>query len=631
MLTQKIAIVVAVAAALSGCGSVSEVRNRIDVAGPAAARAFEQPLQVDEQPRVVEMRGTRLPVSELALVSKAGGWLRTIRFGLNAPRPVSVSSAVAQLGAKGVNIASDLPLDKYTYTGTINETDADSALRQLLGSVGLDYQIDDVRKLVVIKPLSSRTWYLDIGRRTSSYTSPGMQGVSSVNSGNSNGANAQSGVPGGAGQGGQAGLAGGGQGNNVGQNGSGTGLGTNASSQGQASGGATGVSSSENFWSALETELGKRLSVMIPAASTSQAMPTPNSMPQPFVPALQAMQGTPIQMLNQIPQAAPMQTIGAQDGNGAELYVRKKIGDYAVNPETGAITVQAPQWVLRDLDLYLKRVQQMYHSELTFLGELILVSSSDANSEGLDIQEFAKFASGRYGAVLSNGALGGVTISFPNGVIPQVAASAQSVAGPLLGITSPKDGLQVFNNYLKTLGKFSVKQTPILTTTSGVPGQVSNRAPMYYNTVSQTAAAGNTGAAQTATTNTLQQKNFGTLLKINPRFDIATGLVRAQVDIGNVVFAGTQNIQQVVSVGNSVQTIIQAIPLEKNFDYSGEALLRDGDLIIVGGQAEETLQTDESGLPSGGSLPMGGIFGTKKSTNTRNTYYFALHVSIKKR
>jgi type II secretory pathway component GspD/PulD (secretin) len=638
MLTKKISVL-AVSLALSACGSVSEVRKQIIDAEPVAKRALQEPMHVDEQPRVVEMRGTMLPVTESAAAQKNGAWLRTIRFGLNAPRPVSLSAAVTQMGSKGINVSSDLPLDRYTFTGVINETDAEAALRQLLGSIGLDYYIDDQRKLVTIKPMASRTWYLpNIGRRTASYSSPGVQGVSSSSSNSPNGQNGQNGQSGASGaiQGTQANSGAGGQGNGAAQNGAGgNGQGGSGGSQGQASNsggsGTTGVSSSENFWSSLDTELRNRLSVMVPTGSNAQSSGMSIGGGQPLVPALQAMQGAPIQSLNQmVPQANPMQGDSAKDGS-PELYVKKKIGDHTVNPDTGAVWIQAPHWVLREMDVYIKRVQQMYDSEMSFQGELVLVSSTDDNSEGLDIQEFARFASGRFGAVLANNAMGGVTISFPNGVIPQVSANAQAVAGPLLGITSPKDGLQVFNNYLKAVGKFSVKQTPILTTTNGVPGQVNNKTPIYFNSVSQSAAAGNTGAAQTATTNTLQRKDFGTVLRINPRYDIVTGLVRAQVDIDNTVFAGNQNVPQVVSVGNSVQTVNQLIPLDKNFGYNGEALLRDGDLIILGGQSEDTLQTDESGIPGGGAVPLGGIFGTKKSSNARNTYYFALHVSVKKR
>lgn len=620
MIAKNLMVVAIAGVFVSGCGSVALVRRDIDRAQPVAAQVISKPLQLVEVPRVTERRGTMLTAAEITSSRDGSAWLKSIKLSLDASRPISLSQAISQLGAKGINISSDLPLDGVTFSGTINLTDAESAIRQLLGSSGLDYKVDEARRLVVIKPLASRTWYLNLGKRVSSYASSGMSDPSSNNSSASTSSSSSSlgSSPGPAGVGTQQpGATGAGQ--QPGSQGA-------SGSQGSSSGtGSTGVSATEDFWGALAAELTSRLNVLVPGSVAQTGAP---GGVQPIVPAIQPMGAFQFQPMNPAPYGAGVQ--GGQGGSGGQIYSKKQIGSFSLNPETGSITVQAPHWVLSDLDLYIKRVQQMYNTDLAFVGELVLVSNSDANSEGFDIQSFAKFASGRYGALLSNSPLGGVTFNFPNGNIPSVTAGAQGVGGALLGVSSAKDGLQVFNDYLGQLGKFAIKQRPVVTTTSGVPGQFSSMSPMYYNTVSQSAAAGNTGAAQVATTNTLSQKNFGTTLKVYPRFDMATGLVRAEVSIANVIFAGNQSVQQLVSAGNSVQAVTQTIPLEKFFNVSGEALFRDGDLVIVGGQAETTLQTSENGLPTGG-VPIGGIFGTKTSTNSGGTYYFALQVSVKKR
>lgn len=621
----KVGAVVVATSFIGGCGSVEKVRKSIDGEQPIAAHALSTPMHLQEAPRVREMQGTMLTASELSVARDGGAWLKSIHVGIDAARPISLTQAVAQLAAKGVNISSDLPLDGVMFSGTINQTDAESALRQLLGSTGLDYRVDDIRKLVVIKPLASRTWYLNLGNRRSSYASSGAMDAGSGAQSNSNSTSSSSQPS----TGGASGASSGQSAGSSGQSPSGQGQANAPQSSSSAGAAGTGVSSSEDFWAALATELGNRLTVLVPATMGKKASQDMQQS-QAFVPALQAMQGMPVQQaFNQIPQINGMQGIQS-NADAGQIYTKKQIGAYSLNPETGAISVQAPHWVLSDLDIYLKRVQQMYNTDLTFVGELVLVSNTDAHSEGFDIQSFAKFVGGRYGALISNSPLGGVTVNFPNGSIPSVNAGSQTVGGALLGVQSAKDGLQIFNSYLAQMGKFAIKQRPVITTTSGVPGQFSTLTPMYYNTVSQTAAAGNTGAATQATTNTLSQKNFGTTLKVYPRFDMATGLVRAQISVANVIFAGNQSVQQLVSAGNGVQAVTQTIPLEKFFNVSGEALLRDGDLIIVGGQAETTLQSAENGLPIG-ETPVGGIFGTKTSTNAGGTYYFALQVAVKKR
>jgi len=174
-------------------------------------------------------------------------------------------------------------------------------------------------------------------------------------------------------------------------------------------------------------------------------------------------------------------------------------------------------------------------------------------------------------------------------------------------------------------------QKPMITTTSGVPGVFSKKLITYYNTVSQQAAAGGTGSAATATTNILNQVELGTDLRINPRIDIASGLVRAQISLNQAIQSGSLTIQQTVNNGVSVSSIPTTIPLITKQNVSAEVLLRDGDLVILGGQQEENLQTNSNGLPGDEGPVSGGVLGVRNATSDIQTYYFAMRVSVKKR
>jgi len=622
----------------AGCGTVAKVRDEIEQQQPAARSAMSTPVQLAPQSRVTVVKGAMLPVSEVS-TAKSSTWLKSIVVSIDASgrTPMTLSQVVSQLAGKGLNVTSDLPLDSFTFSGTVNSTDAESALRLILGSVGLDYQADDARRLVYIKPMASRTWYINLGNRQSSYSSNGTTtsnndtaGGSSNNSNGSsnNGSQSQ--------QGGQFGAS---SSSSNSQNSASGNSGSNSQS-GQSGGSSngqqlsngntnyTGVSSADNFWQSLANELNRRLSVMVPSSRAQQARQMESGLPP--LPALPGVNGpTQAPFMPTMPQVAALPT--STNGSSTELYVSKQVGTYALNPETGAITVQAPHWILNDLNQYMKRVQEMYNTELTFTGELVLVTSNRDDSEGFDIQSFAKFANGRYGAVVSNNGLGGVTVSFPgSGLIPSVAAGAQTVSGGLLGIVSKLDGVQIFNAYLEDLGKVAVLQRPVLTTNSGVPGEFEKITPKYYNLVSQQAASAGTGSAVQATTNTLVQKDFGTQLRINPRYDFSTGLIRAQISMKNVIPAGSQTIPQTINTGSGSQTVLSTIPLDTRLNISGEALMRDGDLIIVGGQTEDSQQTSENGLPTSGA-PISGVFGRKNATTNRGTYYFALQVKVNRR
>jgi hypothetical protein len=634
------ALPVCMAVTLAGCGTVREARDEVTSQQPIARKAMAEPLVFADGPAVVERKGRMLTATAVTYQKNTGVWLRSVMVDVNAGSPTALSQIVAQFAAKGVNVTSDLPLDNVTFVGRVNRTDAESALRLVLGSSGLDYDVDDQRRIVTIKPISSRTWYINLGNRRSAFSTAGTQGTVGGNAPQSGGTDGPSGQGQQGNQSGQAGQTGGvaqNTGNTSGVQGTGTGQSNASGSQisstsGSENLGNIGSSNNEDFWGSLSRELTSRLQVLVPvpkgAVNRGNAMAV--GAPLPALPGLPMPAGLPTQ-LNPALQAPAMPT--GQPGEGAsavaDLYVSKKIGTFALNPETGAITVQAPHWVLSELDTYFTRTAKMFNTLVSFEGRLVLVSNGRNKKEAFDIQRFAQFASGRYGAIISNNGLGGVTVGFqPGTTIPTVSAGNQDVGGALLGIVSAKDGLQIFNDYLEEYTDTLIIQKPRLATTSGVPGTYSNFNRDYYTLVSQSATSGNTGAAVQATTTTLNPIDFGTELQVYPRFDIATGMMRTAIKLRSVVKEGEKPIQQQLTVGNGVQSVTQSIPLPRELKLGGEVLLRDGDLIIVGGQTEDSLQTNENGVP-GPDGPIGGVLGTKRSTRSGGTYYFALKVTIR--
>jgi len=611
---------------LASCGTMnSQVKKDIDATQTARSRTLEVPVRIAPTSRVEVIKGRLLPATAVS-GARSGEWLKQIRVELRIENPTPLSAVIGKLSSQGINIVSDLPLDAYSYVGKVNSTDGDAALRIVLGTVGLDYQTDDARKLVLIKPMAVRTWYLAIGNRKSSYISDGMQSSSSGSSGSSSGGSNQSGQTSGTGSAtgsNQMGNAGAGtntgSGSNPGQSGFSSGGSSGTGATGGSGTNSTGVMVSDDFWGSLAAELKTRLTILVPR---SMAIARTNT--QPGLPQLPGMANQPPR-----PNMDPLMGGGQM---GGEMYVSRLMGSFSLNPDTGAVTVQAPHWILRDLDLYFKRTQEMYNTDITFEGEIVLVTSNRTDGEGLDVSAFARWASGKYGLAVSNNTLGGVTISVPSGGAPSIVAGAQAVGGPLVGLAyqGANTALDVFNAYLSEVGKVSVIQRPLVTTSHGVPGSFSKKQTDYYNTVTQNAAAGGTGSAATATVNTLVPVEFGTDLRINPRIDMATGLVRAQLTLKQVINSGTKTVPQIITIGNTSQTINSLVPLSATQKIEGEILLRDGDLIVVGGQTEDNLSTNENGLP-GQDGPMTGALGMKRASRGNQTYYFALRVVINKR
>jgi len=628
--TMLVSVITVAVPLLGACGTINtSVREEITQNEKERKQVLESPMQIAPETYVRKVPGVLIPVTPVSDVK--GEWLKKYRVQLEIRNPTPLTAVVAKLAEQGINITSDLPLDSYTYVGKVNTTNGEAALQLILGAVGLDYQVDDDRKIVVIKPMSSRTWILNIGNRKSMYSSDGnIQTSSSSAMANGNATPSGSGLSGSIPTSGSSAMGSTGT-SAAGTSATGVTAGQSVASQSVSGSGSTGVASTDDFWSSLAAELKNRLSVMVPRAMVMAnrqpiAMPGLPDLPPPPMPGQLPPPPPP-------PPLPPVPTVGAGADSGSELYVKRQIGTYSLNPETGAITVQAPHWVLDDLDAYIKSVQEMYNTEISFVGELVLVTSNRTDSEGFDISLFAQWASQKYGAVVSNNALGGVTVSLPpGGGAPTVKVDSQPVAGPVLGLSYAgiNNALDIFNAYLSEIGKVSVIQRPMITTTSGIPGVFSKRFVDYYNSVSQQAAAGGIGSAVTATQNMLVPVEYGTELRINPRIDVATGLVRAQITLNQVIKSGSKVIPQTVTYGNNVTTVNSNIPLLTKQVISGEVLLRDGDLIVVGGQIEDNLSNDESGLPSPDG-PIGIFFGTKKASRGTQTYYFALRVVVNKR
>lgn len=627
---KRLPIAVVLSAGLGACGTVANVRDQIDQAGPTAQTTFAEHDPRPIRARVVERQGPLIPVTRVSVAKQSAPWLRQIRADFfNAPNPVPVSQFLSSISAKGVNIVSDMPLDSITYTGTVNSTDVESALRIVLGSVRLDYEVDNERRIVTIKPLPSRVWTLNIGnRRTSSsvgqVNSRAPLGGSSnqagqVNSGNTGALGGAGGANNSTGAGQQAGGAFGGS--QPGQ--SSTSASQGSSSLGGSNAGSVGISSEDDFWADMERELSRRLKVPMPlprprvaSAGTTAGQVFPTNIP-----------GMPMQGIPQNPAQSNDQ--GSATTAGASLVQLVDIGTFSLNPGTGAIRVVAPHWVLAELDPYIRGIQEMYNAVITFEGQLVLLNSTDDISEGIDMRAFGTWAAGRYGALLSNNSMGGVTVNFPASGVPGAVAGNATLGGPLFGIVDRKDGLQAFNNYMQRKNGFQVKGGLKVTTSSGVPASFSTLEPYLYQVVNQAAVVGNVGAAQQSTNYTIEREYFGTTMRVTPRYDLATGRVRALVTVSNNINAGEKSFEQKFGIGNTTQTINQLLPLPRKMEIEAEVNMRNGDLQLLGGQTFETSQTNEAGLP-GGRSPLGGLFGTKSSNKVRSTYYFLLQMKISK-
>lgn len=604
-----------VVAGIAGCttqvGEFSERSNR-------HSHELEEWKKRMEQPRDDRVRITSLPSAGERIKLEKHRWLKDKRITLALPRDggsVTASALAQMLKSKGINIMSSLPLDTYHYSGFgVGNVDGESALRMLFGPMGLDYDINDEGKYVVITPMRSRTFFIKLGERKTKYRSGTMTG-------NVGGGGSSSSGSGGASSGSSADMGGLGSGGGSSSSGVSTGLDT----------GSGEVSVEGDFWENIKTELASMLKQCVPTASSAVAVSATSSLP-PLPPEMGGGIGIEQQFLQQIQQPAP--PVASAD-NKDQLCREQTIGNYSVNPSTGAITIQAPHWVMDSIAKYLEGVKSDNAVTLIYEGMLIAVTSLKEKSEGIDLQAFASFANGELGMVVNNNALGGITVSAPSTGVPPIAMpGTPAVAGSIIGLQKlTGNPAQAFLAYLEANAEYSIKQKPRLAVTNGVPGEFAQYDTLYYNQISQETSSGSTGGALVGTTNTLVPFKVGTLLRIVPYYDTEKGIARSPITFSQSVQTGSfESTQYITDSSGNTTGVPSYIPLIRDSNYAGEVLMRDGDMLIIGGQVSESSDSSGSGIPgynSRGNI-LSGLMGQKRHKDQVNTYYLALTLKVNK-
>lgn len=596
MSTKHVVGALAAAVLIAGCTTPTGEYTNTTSRHEEQLQAWQQ--RMDQQPQS-RVRITDIPGVGERIALERHKWLKDKRVNLilgKGATGITGHTLAQMLRDQGIQVMSTLPLDGYKYTGFgVNQVDGETAIRMLFGPMGLDYEISDEGQYVVIMPNRARTFYVKLGERVTEYQSGTMTGNIGSEGGGSSGSSS-------------GGTSGSGESEGLGVS---TGLDT----------GTGRVSINGDFWANMKEELTALMSQCIPDAVAPSSIPTLANLP-----GLSGVTG--------MPQGGPF---GAQLGQvqqapaagGATTYCTEQaMGTVTVNPSTGAITVQAPHWIAESVGKYLEGVKADNAVTLVYEGMLIAVTSTKERQEGIDLQGFASFASGELGMTVTNNALGGVTVSGG-----QAVPGGEAVAGTMLGIQKlAGNPAQAFLAYLEANSEFSVMQRPLVAVTNGVPGEFGQYDTLFYNQISQQASAGSGEGAVVGTTNELVPFKVGNLLRIVPYYDAETGYVRSPITFSQSVQTGTyESTQFITGADGEIQNIPSEIPLIRDSNYSGEVMMRDGDMMIIGGQISEQGDSSGSGIPGYNKRnnPLSAFMGQKRHSDSRSTYYLALTLKVR--
>jgi hypothetical protein len=618
--------IVAATALLSACATnYDKEANDFHNDAAKGLDGVKEELKQQQQNEIIKAGQAPLEFKKLsddAQEAKAHAWLRAKRITYTPKNAVNAIEILKVLRAYGINIATSLPLDNYLYSGLgVTNVDGETALKTLLLPLGLDYELDDDSKVVEIIPMRSHSWTINIGNRVNTYSS------STTDLDEEDASTAIAGM-GGAAYGGAAG--------NTGQR--------SNSGNGNGNNNLNTITSTDDFWKSLSNELCSRLATLIPTTAmqsgislgTTSAPAPGGAMVPPISPGMGmgARPGMPMAS----PGASNSTSCGGQNAGGNSLYTPTRIGLPAINPETGSITIQAPAWLMKQISPYMDSIQAKYNTQITFDVELVEVTTTKNSTRGLDIMDFARFASGRYGAIVTNNILGGASVSFPNpgSLIPSVSVPSTTIAAnptTLLGVTSPRDGLQIFNAYMDTQENSKTTQKTTVSTTSGTPTEFNYLTTRHYTINSQQVGVASSGTTSpTATQNIPVPYSTGLRLRINPRYDPSSGIVRAQVAMLLKKLTGWDTSNQIITAGNNITQIPQSIPIINRQNNDAEIVLKNGDLILLGGLTQEDTDNQGNGVTGLKDMPvLSAVFGNENNKGTKTTMYLVLRVGITSR
>lgn len=631
MKTLKNLLTVCTAAVLAACSNMAplskkndadtaEVRTRLDQFLTAQTGRPSSFSETDTEAPKISIK----PLDAAQQAAHERKWLTDIQHISLDPaskEPIRAPALIRMLRAKGINIVSHIPLDLYSYNGFgVTDVNAETALLVFLGSMGLDYELDHVRKLVIIQPMKSATWTLNIGNRRTSFN------AGDESTGNSTGTIGSTG-PAGSNNALGMGTTGAASSSYYGAQ-PGTGTNPLTSNAGAATTGGTSSTGSSNtittvdsVWSTLLNELNQRLTILLPKTPGAA---TNNPVAAPTVPAFtQAV----------LPGGMPGDPNTANSA-ASQFYNLQKVGTAIVNADTGAITVQAPMYLMGPINEYMKGVVKKYNTTITFEAELITVTTSNKQSEGIDWTAFNQVNKGNYTTIAQNNILGGAVITPAQGTSAAVDAltignSMMPGANALFGLVSLTKHFAAFNAYLSSIGHLKIKETPIIQTTSDVPVKLKNTTIRRYQTYQQTAAQGGTGSAAVATNTIDVPYETGMILRLLPRYDVSTGLIRTTYAINRIMLQSWEpKINPITTANGGVQIINTRTPILGSTEQNGELNLKNGQIVVVGGLKEDTDDDTTSGVTGLLESPLKALTGQDARNSTTTTYYFLLRVVV---
>lgn len=283
-----------------------------------------------------------------------------------------------------------------------------------------------------------------------------------------------------------------------------------------------------------------------------------------------------------------------------------------VSPQSGIVVVRAMPSELRDVESFLKSIQDNMRRQVILEAKILEVTLKDGFQSGINWaalgepgrNKTALFGQTGGGTVFSSGEseiTGNTGILDPN-ALSQVQGTNASAFGGVFTLALNLNDFNAFIELLETQGNVQVLSSPRISTVNNQKAVIKVGTDEFFVTnVSSTTVTGTT----TTTTPTITLTPFfsGIALDVTPQID----------DDGNVILHIHPTVSEVkdqtkkITVGGQTQELPLAFSSVRESDSIVRA--KSGQVVVIGGLMQKSTTEDVASTPGLGDLPLvGGLF-----------------------
>lgn len=302
-----------------------------------------------------------------------------------------------------------------------------------------------------------------------------------------------------------------------------------------------------------------------------------------------------------------------------------------VQPQAGLVVVVALPQELRQVDEYLRIVQQNMQRQVVIEAKIIEVTLADGFQSGINWATLATTSSGR-GALIGQTAegvglspgigAGGLSIRQSGSQVPFLEAlAAEAFGGGFTAALNFKD-FQGFIELLETQGDVQVLSSPRISTVNNQKAVIKVGSDEFF--VTDISSDTTTGTTTNSTTDvTLTPFFSGIALDVTPQIDENGGII---LHIHPTVSEVVDQQKQISLFG-----VDQSLPLAYSTVRESDSVVRaeNGQLVVIGGLMQEKTIDNRSGIPLLGRLPgIGGLFRNTTATTSKSELVILLRPQV---